>query len=68
MNDGIVKQVRDIREQHAKRLNYDLDRIFTDLKNKEKQHVNQGWKIVSPPDMPPNMKDLSLQRTRFGGN
>jgi len=34
--DPIVEEIRQIRDAHAKRFNYDLDEIFKDLKAKEK--------------------------------
>lgn len=40
MNDPIVEEVRRIREEHAKRFNYDLDAIVADLKEREAQSDN----------------------------
>lgn len=37
MNDPIVNEVRRVRDAHAARFNYDLDAIFKDLKEQEKQ-------------------------------
>lgn len=37
MDDPIVNEVRGIREEHAKKFNYDLDAIFADLKEREAQ-------------------------------
>jgi hypothetical protein len=37
MNDPIVDEVRRIRDAHAARFNYDLDAIFQDIKEREKQ-------------------------------
>jgi hypothetical protein len=37
MNDPIVDEVRQIRDAHAARFNYDLDAIFRDLKEREKK-------------------------------
>lgn len=37
MNDPIVDEVRRIRDTHAARFNYDLDAIFKDIKEREKQ-------------------------------
>jgi hypothetical protein len=33
--DNIVEQVREVRQEYAKRFNYDLDRIYADLKKQE---------------------------------
>lgn|GEM_PF-735705 len=37
MNDPIVNEVRQVRDAHAARFNYDLDAIFKDLKEQEKR-------------------------------
>ncbi len=36
-NDPIVEEVRKIREQHASKFDYDLNAIYKDLKETEKQ-------------------------------
>jgi hypothetical protein len=36
MRDPIVEETRRIRQEHAKRFNFDLDAIFEDLKQKER--------------------------------
>jgi hypothetical protein len=46
MNDPIVDEVRRVRDEHAARFNYDLDAIFRDIKQQEKQ---SGRKFVSFP-------------------
>ena len=43
MNDPIVDEVRRVRDAHASRFNYDLDAIFRDIKEREKQ---SGLKFV----------------------
>ena len=43
-NDPIVEEVRKVREEHAARFDYDLARIFQDLKEQERQ---SGRKVVS---------------------
>jgi hypothetical protein len=37
MQDRIVDEIRRIRQEHAKKLGYDLDAIFEDLKQKERK-------------------------------
>ncbi|MFO0813991.1 MAG: hypothetical protein U0796_12265 [Gemmatales bacterium] len=37
MNDPIVDEVRQVRDAHAARFNYDLDAIFRDIKEREKK-------------------------------
>ncbi|MGH8475820.1 MAG: hypothetical protein ACRER2_08645 [Methylococcales bacterium] len=65
MTDSIIQEVRNIREQHATSLGYDLDRIYTDLKARQEKHAAEGWVIVPPPSSPPSEPNLALQRTRF---
>jgi len=43
MNDPIVDEVRRVREAHAAQFNYDLDAIFLDIKEQERQ---SGLKFV----------------------
>ena len=38
MNDPIVEEVRRVREAHAARFHYDLDAIFRDIKEQEKEN------------------------------
>jgi hypothetical protein len=45
--DEIVEEVRKYREQHASKFNYDIDKIYQDLKEKEK--LNTGKKISLKP-------------------
>ncbi len=65
MSDGIIQEVRAIREAHAASLDYDLDRIFADLKARQEKHAEEGWVIIPPPTSPPPEPNLVLQRTRF---
>ena len=44
--DPIVEEIRDIREAHAAKFNYDLKAICADLKKKEKDY---GYPVVSLP-------------------
>ena len=43
-DDPIVEEVRKAREEHAARFDYDLTRIFQDLKEQE---AKSGHKVVS---------------------
>ncbi len=42
--DEIIKETRRLRDEYAKRFNYDLDLIFEDLQKKQKK---SGRKYVS---------------------
>jgi hypothetical protein len=44
--DPIIEEVRKVRDAYAKQFNYDLDRIFCDLKEKERL---SGHVLVSSP-------------------
>lgn len=46
MNDPIVEEVRRVRDAHATMFDYDLDAIFRDIKDQEKE---SGLKFVSYP-------------------
>ncbi len=65
MTDGIIHEVRAIREQHAASLGFDLDRIFADLRARQNKHAAEGWTIIPAPASPPPEPNLALQRTRF---
>lgn len=43
MNDPILDEVRQVRDAHAARFNFDLDAIFADIKEREK---SSGLKFV----------------------
>ncbi|OHB82196.1 MAG: hypothetical protein A2W31_16165 [Planctomycetes bacterium RBG_16_64_10] len=49
MRDPIVEEIRRIRQEHAARFKFDLDAIFEDLKEKERQSKRE---IVSRPPRP----------------
>jgi hypothetical protein len=38
INDPIVEEIRKIRQEHAKKYNYDLRKIAAELKKKEQLH------------------------------
>jgi hypothetical protein len=44
INDPIVNEVRKIRDELAKKFNYDVDAIFSDLREKQKKY---GSRIVN---------------------
>ena len=49
LRDAIVEEVRRYRDEYAKSFNYDLQAIYQDLKEKQKE---SGRKIVSFPPRP----------------
>lgn len=44
--DEIVEEIRNIREEHAKKFNYDLRAMYLDLKEDE---LKSDLKFVAPP-------------------
>ncbi|MBN1103301.1 MAG: hypothetical protein JXL84_07810 [Deltaproteobacteria bacterium] len=54
--DPIVEEIREVREQHAAKFNYDLRKIATDLRNKEKQAARQ---VVSFPPKPARRRSVA---------
>lgn len=38
--DTIVEEIRKYRDEHASKFDYDIDKIYTDLKEKEKKNNN----------------------------
>jgi hypothetical protein len=65
VSDSIIQEVRNIREQHAASMGFDLDRIYADLKSRQEKHAAEGWVIVPAPFSPPQEPNMALQRTRF---
>ncbi len=49
MPDPIVEEVRRIRDEYARQMNYDLHAMCEDLRRKEKL---SGYKVVSLPKRP----------------
>jgi len=46
LTDPIIEEIHKIREEHARKFNYNLSAIFSDLKEQEKK---SGKKFVSLP-------------------
>lgn len=68
MSNSILQEVRAAREAHAASFDFDLDRIFAELKIRQAARVREGWKIVPAPASPPTapLADTTLRRVRFG--
>ena len=57
--DDIVEEVRNVRDKYAARFNYDLEAIYKDIKEQEKQSQR---KVVS---LPPKKSELiPAEKTR----
>ena len=57
-NDPIVEEVRKARDTYAKQFNYDLDRIYQDLKEKE----NKSNRMVIPSPLSVNTFSPQLEK------
>lgn len=49
MKDPIVEEIRQFRDEYAEKFNYDLDKIYEDIKKQERQDELSGIKFVSFP-------------------
>ena len=58
VDDPIVEEVRQARQQHAAKFNYDLQAIYQDLKQQE---AASGWRIVT---FPPRKRRYTRTITR----
>ena len=59
-DDPIVAEIRKIRDEHAKKFNYDLDAIFEDYqrigKESGREHVSYPVRRVEPSEAPAKRK------------
>lgn len=64
LNDEIVSEVRAVREAHAAKFDYDLRKIYEDLKKSEAQRIAAGHAFVeAPANVPPS--ETLTKRSRF---
>lgn len=47
--ESILDEIRRIRDEHAKKFNYDIDAIFEDHRRNAAALKKQGWKFAKPP-------------------
>ena len=47
--ESILDEIRRIRDEHAKKFNYDIDAIFEDHRRNATALKKQGWKFAKPP-------------------
>ncbi len=64
MNDQIIDEIRSYREKYARKFNFDLDRIFADLKKKEDELRKQGFSVVGHQTSQPKKKPTKAQKRR----
>ena len=41
MKDPIIEELHKLREQHARKFNYDLDAIFRDIQERQKKYADR---------------------------
>ncbi len=68
MNDPIVDEIRRIRDEHARKFQYDLDAIFHDIKERQKssgrQYVSFPAVLAEPvPTIPASTQHPEIPRT-----
>ena len=59
-NDPIVEEVRNVRNEHAKKFNYDLNAIAADLKKQQK--VSKRKFVTLPPRKPTVLPKAKIER------
>jgi len=59
-NDPIVEEVRKVRNEHAKKFNYDLEAIVADLKKQQKG--NKRKFITLPPKKPTFLPKVKIKK------
>ena len=48
IDDPIVAEVRKVRDELAKKFDYDIDKIFADLREKQKKHADRLVELITP--------------------
>lgn len=63
--DPIVTEIRRFRQQHAESFDYDLRRIFDDLKQSEQRRERDGGPLLRPPRDAARSPGRPLRSTRL---
>jgi hypothetical protein len=50
--DEVLAEVRRVKDELAAAFDYDIDRIFDDLRRQQKESEAAGWKIIPAPPPP----------------
>jgi hypothetical protein len=59
INDPIIEEVRQHRQEYARRFNYDADKIVADLNRRSTQHKER---LVSYPPRPARKRQMARRR------
>jgi hypothetical protein len=62
MRDEIIDEMRATKEALAEQFNFDVRRIYEDIKNSEIQTESEGWHHIQP-DL--TLPKSAFQQTRF---
>jgi hypothetical protein len=65
-DDPIVEEVRKVREEHAASLDYDLKRIFQDLKEREQRSGRKTVSLAPKPPMQVARVEAAREKTSNG--
>lgn len=65
--DPIVAEIHQYREIYAKQFNYDVWAIHEDLKAKQRQYEQDGWRVVSSREVSPPEKENQPAVVRTNG-
>lgn len=49
LENEILTELRQIRDEHAQECGYDIHRIFAELRTETERLKAEGWQVVSPP-------------------
>ena len=62
--DPIVAEVRAIRERHAARFDYDIGRIFQDIRERQEEQKRLGQKFVRYPPRPTEWRRMTPEEMK----
>lgn len=68
MNDEIIKELHEVKDNLAAEFNYDLRLMFADIKRGEAELIAAGFNLTTPPINPDKLPETALQRIRFPHN
>ena len=64
----ILDEIRRVREQHARECGYDVDMIFTRMRENLERLKAEGWQIVAPAPRAPEPAGLLRDEPPQAGN
>ena len=64
LTDEIIEEIHSVRQQHAARFDYDINRILDDLRASQEKHVSEGWPLSIVSEVPPVSAGSALRHGR----